>query len=94
MDAMAASQPLAEIDIDADATEELVAASQKKNRNVWKEAHNMALVNQIYLDECGSSGKRIHKEVNVAWASLIRALSIPGDGHFDGFDLSIPAVRR
>jgi len=94
MDAMAASQPLAEIDINADANEELVAASQKKNRNVWKEAHKMALVNQIYLDECCPIGKRTHKEVNAAWTSLIRALSIRGDGLFDGFDLSIPAVRR
>eukprot|EP00963_Diacronema_lutheri_P011013 scaffold1299_cov385-Pavlova_lutheri.AAC.24 len=54
----------------------------------------MALVNQIYLDECSPIGKRTHKEVNAAWTSLIRALSIRGDGLFDGLDLSIPVVRR
>eukprot|EP00963_Diacronema_lutheri_P005729 scaffold451_cov341-Pavlova_lutheri.AAC.7 len=78
----------------ANANEELVAAAQKKNRNVWKEAHKMALVNQIYLDECCPIGKRTHKEVNAAWTSLTRAWSICGDGLFDGFDLSIPAVWR
>ena len=91
---MAASQPLVEIDINAEATHELVLASQKKARNVWKEAHKIALVNQIYLDECCPIGKRTHKEVNTAWTSLVRALSDHGDGLFDGFDLLIPAVRR
>ena len=91
---MAASQPLLEIDINAEATQELVLASQRKSRNVWKEAHKIALVNQIYLDECCPIGKRTHKEVNAAWTSLVRALSDRGDGLFDGFDLSIPAVRR
>ena len=83
-----------EIDINAEATQELVLASQRKSRNVWKEAHKIALVNQIYLDECCPIGKRTHKEVNAAWTSLVRALSDRGDGLFDGFDLSIPAVRR
>eukprot|EP00894_Picocystis_sp_ML_P001034 jgi/Pico_ML_1/51551/g2557.t1 len=91
---MAASQSLAGIDINADAIEELVATSKKKNRNVWKDVHKMALVNHIYLDECCPIGKRSHKEVNAAWASLIRALGIRSDGLFDGFNLSIPAVRR
>ena len=30
----------------------------------------------------------------MAWTSLVRALGDRGDGLFDGFDLSIPAVRR
>jgi len=50
MDAMAASLPLAEINTNAEATKELVVASQKKNRNTWKELHKIALVNPICWD--------------------------------------------
>lgn len=94
MDDMASSQPLREIDINANDTEELVVTSQKQNRNIWKESQKIALVNQIYLDECCPIGKRTHKEVNAAWTNLIRGLSTRGDDLFDGFDLSIPVVRR
>lgn len=94
MDAMATSQPLAEVDINAGSTQELIVGSEKKNRNIWKEQHKIALVNQLYLDECCPIGKRTHKEVNAAWTSLVRALRDRGDGLFDEFDLSIPTLRR
>ena len=60
-----------EIDINAEANLEPVLASQKKTRNIWKEAHQFVLVNRIYLDECCPVGKRTHKEVDAAWTSLV-----------------------
>ena len=82
MDVMATSQPLAEVDINAGSTQELIVGSEKKNRNIWKEQHKIALVNQLYLDECCPIGKRTHKEVNVAWTSLVRALRDRGERDF------------
>lgn len=94
INAMVASQSLVEIDINAEVDQELVRASQKITRNVWKEVHKSAQVKQIYLDECRPIGKRTRKEVNAAWTSLVRTLSDCGNGPFDGLDLSILVVPR
>ena len=94
MDAMATSQPLAEMDINVGSTQELIVGSEKKNRNIWKEQYKIALVNELYLDECCPIGKCTHKEVNEAWITLVRALRARGDGLFDEFHLSIPTLRR
>ena len=94
MDVMATGRPLAEVDINAGSTQEPIVGLEKKNRNIWKEQHKIALLNQLYLEECCPIGKRTHKEVNAAWRSLVRALRDRGDGQFDEFDLSIPALRR
>lgn len=94
MDAMTTFEPLEEVDINANTAQELVLPIEKKNRNVWTEKHRLALVNQTYLDDCCPIGKRTHKEVGAAWRNLVVALQSHRDGLFDGFDLSVEAIRR
>lgn len=94
MDIMETTHPLAEGNINAESTQERVLGSEKKNRNIWKEQHKIALVIQLYLDECCPIGTPTHKEVNAAWMSLVRAPRDHGDDLFDELDLLIPALRR
>ena len=88
------SRGLIELDLNVDNVQGVNHSTVKRTRNTWKEEHKLALVNQVYLGDCCPIGKRTHKEVNDAWAKLMHALTTRSDGMFDGFNLSIPAVRR
>ena len=91
---MAPTHPLEEKDMNVDVTKGLSLPYEKKNRNVWTEKHRLALVNQTYLDDCCPIGKRNHKQVGATWKSLIAAIKTHPDGLFEGFDVSVEAIRR
>ena len=91
---MGDSHALIELDLYVDNVQGVNHSIVKRTRNTWKEEHKLALVNQVYLADCCTIGKRTYKEVNDAWAKLMHALTTRSNGMFDEFNLSIPAVGR
>lgn len=56
--------------------------------------HRLALVNQTYLDDCCPIGKRNLKQVGAAWKNLIAILQWHCNELFEGFDISLEAMRQ
>lgn len=89
-----AAQPLAAIDDNVIERPDDAIEASKIKRNKWNEAQQIALVNQMYLDECCPIGKRSHQAINVAWSNLISGLRRHPDGLFDAFNLSQRTIQR
>eukprot|EP00963_Diacronema_lutheri_P004429 scaffold336_cov372-Pavlova_lutheri.AAC.3 len=96
MGSIQSHQPLVVRDDNVEITETPNVAHEalKAKRNRWNEAQQIALVNQMYMDECCPIGKGSHGAINAAWSNLLDGLRRHPDGLFDDFNLCQRTVQR